>query len=111
MAVTRKRKRGKEQDKEEQPDVVTEEPGNASNEANDDDPEPSVARKHTEGENDDYDDNHDKEEQKRKKQGPGRGRKSAPRDPIGRGKEAKRTCPHCGKVIVTAYGLKYHIGR
>ena len=29
----------------------------------------------------------------------------------GRGPEENRTCPYCGKVIVSTYGLNYHIGK
>ena len=29
----------------------------------------------------------------------------------GRGDAADRTCPHCGKIIVSKDGLRYHIGK
>ena len=31
--------------------------------------------------------------------------------PKGRGPASDRTCKHCGKVIVSMHGLKYHIGK
>ena len=37
--------------------------------------------------------------------------KRSPESPKGRGAEADRTCGHCGKVIVSVQGLKYHVGR
>lgn len=35
--------------------------------------------------------------------------KRSPEGPKGRGAVADRTCVHCGKVIVTVQGLKYHV--
>ena len=41
----------------------------------------------------------------------GRKWKRSPEGPKGRGAVADRTCGHCGKVIVSIHGLKYHVGK
>ena len=75
----------------------------------DDDGDASAS--HSEGEAEDNSVNaDDKSDEPKETTRSGRKRKRSQKGPKGRGAVADRTCVHCGKVIVSIHGLKYHVG-
>lgn len=72
------------------------------------DPDPTNTIHDVSNDVDDVEDNVDDKDEELTRSGKRRRRSSEA--PKGRGPEESRTCPHCGKVIVSIHGLKYHVG-
>jgi hypothetical protein len=71
-------------------------------------PDPTNVIQEGSNDGDAVEDNVDDKEEEMTRSGKKRRRSSEA--PKGRGPEENRTCPHCGKVIVSIHGLKYHVG-